>query len=169
MSDAANVLDFVTNQQNSSIGSGQLSLEPTTKSYTGTPPWIEFPEGGYAFDYQGQTNMPGVGSTSTVVTFTVPDGYDGVIKRFSINYTGGANVTNPSDLIYRITADARPIKGYSNIITDLGTTQIPRFTDGIRIYSNQVIAITVTHANNVTLGQPVYGTIAGWYYPRQGE
>lgn len=169
MNDSGNALDFVTSNQYAVIGSGQLSLEDTTTDPNKTPPWVQFPEGGYAFDYQGQVAMPGIGLTATVMTFTVGDGYDGVIKRLSINFTGGGFAPGSGDLIYRITLDGRPAKGYSNILADLGSPLIPRPTDGIRIFSNQVVAITVTHVANVMLSQPVYATLAGYYYPRGGE
>ncbi len=172
MSDSGNALDFLTSQQVISLSGGQLAIGTDSNLNSGgistVPPWIQPPVGFSSFDQQGVVAMPAApNGVATILTFTVPSGYDGVIKRLSHNATGGGFVQGSGDLSWMITLDGRPVKNYSNMLTELGTTQIPRFTDGIQIYSNQVVSYIITHIANVALAGSSIATLAGYYYPRQ--
>lgn len=171
MGDYGNALDFITSQQVQQLQGGGLDTgnnAADTASYLTLPPWIQAPPGFSAFDYPGAIVCPNVGVTAIIFAFTVPEGYDGVIKRLSHNYTGGGFVQGSGDFIWSITIDSRPAKNYNNMVTEYGTTQIARETDGIQIYSGQTIAYQVNHVSNPAFGVGTYliATLAGYYYPR---
>lgn len=133
------------------------------------PPWIQQPEGHVPFDEQGVALVPAVGVGVVVMTFAVPQGYDGVIEYHSVNYAAGGFVNGSGDLIWTYLADGRAIKNYDAIVSEQGTLQIPRMASKIRIYSGQVIIVQVFHAANAALGGNTIATMIGYYYPRKGQ
>lgn len=131
--------------------------------------YIETLEGNEPFDYQGLVAVPGIGGNAVVLTFTVPQGYDGLITAVSHFYTGGGFVAGSGDLIWRYSIDGRPIKNYNNILFEFGDASNLRPINNLRIYSGQVITLTVLHINNPALGADIIGTIMGKFYPRKGN
>lgn len=171
MGDFGTALDFLTSQQVQQLSGGGLDTgnnSADTVPYITQPPWIQPPPGFSSFDYPGAIATPAVGTTATIFSFIVPAGYDGVIKRLSHNFTGGGFIQGSGDFIWSITIDNRPAKNYNNMVTEYGTTQIARETDGIQIYSGQTIAYLVNHVANVAFGAGTFiiATLAGYYYPR---
>jgi len=133
-------------------------------------PWNEFPDGGQAFDYAGVIGTPAAAGAETVaLSFITPYGWDGVVKRLSHNYTGGGFVPGSGDLTWRIRVGGAFVKNYEAITVEFGTTTEPRPTDGIRVFSGQLVEYIVNHA--AASGLAVGGTniicfLAGWFYPR---
>jgi hypothetical protein len=129
-------------------------------------PWIDEPEGSVPFDEQGGITLPAIGpGFSTVLSFQVPLGYDGVIKYLSNNFLGGGFVDFSGDIVWQILADNRPIRNFSNIRANKGTTGIPRPVSPIRIYSGQVISYVVNHFANIGLAGQVVVSLTGYLYP----
>ena len=136
----------------------------------GLAPWVQPPTGHVTFDEQGVAAVPLIVAAPVVVlTFTVPQGYDGVIERISNNYIAGGFVSGSGDLIWRILTDNRPLKNFAVITAELGTLQVPRPVSQIRLYSGQVVQYVVDHIANAALGGNTICTLAGYYYPRRGE
>lgn len=135
----------------------------------GMPPWVIPPTGADPFDATGVATIGVVGDTVTILSLLVPYGYDGVIKRFYHNYIGSGFVDGSGNLIWRILADGRPIKNFGNIITQMGNAVTPRLTDGIRIYSGQLITYIVYHAADALLTDACSASLAGYFYPRTGS
>ena len=133
------------------------------------PPWERSPEGHVPFDHQGVVALPLVGAVANVLTFVVPQGFDGVVERFSLNFTAGGFIAGSGDIVWRIFQDNKGVKNYSNIQSELGTLQIARPIDNMRLFSGQTILITVTHVANAALNGDVIATMAGYYYPRKGQ
>ncbi len=48
-----------------------------------------YPKGHIAFDYQGAIITPAVAAIATILSFTVPLGYDGLINMMTNVYLGG--------------------------------------------------------------------------------
>jgi hypothetical protein len=134
-------------------------------SYVVKRPWIDPPDGYISYDEAGKVALPAVGSTSTIVTFTVPDGYDGVINGYSWNFVGGGFTEASGDLVVKITRDLAPIRNYDNVLVQKGTIGNPRMVSPIRVFSKQVIALIITHAANVALNGDVVGSFVGYFYP----
>lgn len=153
---------------------GMLSrLDPPTTPNTITAisrPWIDEPDGSIPFDEQNGIALPAVGAGETVVlAFIVPEGFNGVIKWLSNNFLGGGFVAFTGDIIWRILADNRPIRNFSNIQAEKGTTNIPREISPIRIYSGQTIQFMVNHVANAALAGQVVCSLVGYIYPASLE
>ena len=137
-------------------------------------PWVTPPPRFQAIDFQAIIDTPLVGSGDTdVLTFTVPRGFDGIIRRLSHNYTGGGFQQGSGGLVWRILANGRAIKNYDNILFEFGTLAVPRPTDGIRIYENQFIEYVVNVAGGggfvPSAATSIICTLAGWIWPKQGQ
>ncbi|MCI0402701.1 MAG: hypothetical protein L0212_04165 [Acidobacteria bacterium] len=131
-------------------------------------PWVEMPASGKSFNQQNQAQvlLPAIGTTVTVVTVTVPQGYHGVIKRIANQFVGGGWTEGTGDLVWRILVDAMPLQNYSNIIASLGAISDPtHLEEAIRIYENQVIQLVANNVAVVVAGQPLLGLLGGWFYP----
>lgn len=124
-----------------------------------------YPKGHLAFDYQGAILTPAVGSSASILTFTVPLGYDGFINQMSNVYLGGGFVPSAQDLVWRLTADGKAIRNFEAIYAQKGSLETPRPINGIRVYSGQVITLTVEHLANVMLTGDTAGTLGGYFYP----
>lgn len=155
---------FLVNGQLISQGTGSdtTSVNPVT---TIKKPWIDPPDGARSFDEQQSVVLGIVGVTTTVVSLRVPEGYDGVINAISWNYTGGGFVEGSGDLIAKILRSGAAVQNYDSIKVQKGSIQIPRSISPLRIYSNQVIELTVTHAANGILNGNIVGCLQGYFYP----
>ena len=144
-------------------------LGPSEIVGNGVAPWIQPPEGHLPFLESGVAATPAVGAAGIILRLNVPQGYDGVINGLSNNHIPGGFVDGSGQLIWRILADGRAIRNFNNIIVELGTLQIPRSVDGIRIFSGQAIDYTLDHIANAALGGNTVCTLKGYYYPRTVE
>lgn len=146
-----------------------VSTKQAIDSSSGNAPYIVPPPGFFGFDQPGIIPTPAANGVETdVINIQVPLGYDGVIKKLSNQYTGGGFVEGNGDLTWRVYRNSLAVRNYDNIQVQLGTMQNPRDIAGIRVFSGQVIRVTVTHA--VGSGLAVAGTniicfISGWFYP----
>lgn len=129
------------------------------------PPWYIPPPNFQAFDIQGVLATPAIGATGTVLQLTVPQGFNGVVRRLSINVNGPGFVQGSGSLIFGVTADGVPCKNYASILTELGSIQQPRPTDGILANSGQVYRVTVQNVSYAALGTNVVASLGGWFYP----
>lgn len=130
-------------------------------------PWFYPPPSFQAFDYQGSIAHPNVGTgDQAILTFVVPPGHDGVIKRLSCNFSGPGFVQGSGTLVWRILANQAAIKGYDNILTELGDVKTPRSTDGILIYEAQTIELVVNNVNLAVGGAFDLGSLAGYFWPK---
>lgn len=133
-----------------------------------SPPWVVPPDGYKSFDYAMAIPTPAVvGVDTPIVSFNVPQGMDGVIKRISNGLAGIGFVDGGGDIVWRIFIDGSPVQGYDNITVRLGEINNPTLIEGIRIRSNQAVSLVV---NNVTGLIPVGGTqatgrLGGYFYP----
>lgn len=145
---------------------------PTAKAQVAgwVPEWVQPPPKFQPFDYQGviQTPADGVTTDQIVLSFVVPVGFSGVIKRLSGNYTGPGFVQGSGNLIWRIIVNGVPVKNYSNILIEFGSIVTPRTTDGIIISSGQVVQYVVNRPTTVVAspGTFVICTAAGYYWPQ---
>jgi hypothetical protein len=146
---------------------GQFTSNAARTSHSALLPWVTPPPGYQAFDTPGSIPLPVIGSgDSAVVQFTVPRGWDGVIKRLSANQTAPGFIQGSGQLIWRVTRNGQAIRGYDNITTELGSVATPRESDGILIYENDLVQLVV---NNASLGGGsafVTGSLAGYFWPK---
>ena len=142
------------------------------------PPWIYQPTNWENVDKINYVLLPAIGSTTTIVSYTVPQGRNGVFNKVACNFVGGGWTEGSGDVIWRILVDGTPPPGatdYDNILASLGSPAIPTGISGFRFFENQVV--TVVAFNNpagpsggvIVSGQRVGARLIGWNYPRDIE
>lgn len=135
------------------------------------PPWVEAPQNFLSYDEFGLVALPASPSVdATILSMLVPDGYDGVIKTISLNFTGGGFVQGSGDIVWRILIDGQAVRNFSNITTEKGSPEQPRpLSGGIRVFSGQLVTAVVNHASNVGLSGDATAGFGGWFYPAKGQ
>jgi hypothetical protein len=155
---------LLVNQQAIATGTGDNTVSPLPTS-TVKKPWLDAPDGSVPFDPEEAIVLGVVGTTTVVVTMTVPQGYDGVINGFNWNFTGGGFVQGSGDLQAQILRNGVPVRNYDNILTERGSYEIARPIAPMRIWSNDVIELVVNHIANGLLSGNLLGGFVGWFYP----
>lgn len=132
-------------------------------------PWIEPPPGFQAFDTHQQIATPAVGVDTEVLRLTVADGYDGVIRRLSNNYTGPNFVQGSGQILWRLLIDQMVVKNYGRITIEMGSPQWPRETDGILLRSGQVVRYVVNVSDPVLAGSAsgIICSLGGYFWPKE--
>jgi len=122
--------------------------------------------------------LPAIGSTVIIISFTVPIGRNGIIRKVANNFVGGGWTEGTGDIVWRILVDGTPPPGatsYDTINASLGSPANPVDIPGFRVYENQVV--TLQAFNNpggpnggvIVAGQRVGGRLIGYLYPREFE
>lgn len=134
-------------------------------------PWIEAPPGYVPFDPRATIPLPVAPSAeTTVLTFVVPLGYDGVIKKYSNNITGAGFTNGSGDIVWRLRANGRAVRNFDAILFESGTVDFPReLVAPIRVYSGQTLIFTVEHVANAALAGNVICSFMGYIYPSLGS
>lgn len=123
-------------------------------------------------DQLNYVDLPAITAVATIISFTVPIGRNGIIKKVANNYVGGGWVEGSGDVIWRILVDDGPIPGatsYNSIAGSLGSPANPVEISGFRIFENQTIKLVALNNNVVVAGQKVGGRLLGYLYPRDIE
>jgi hypothetical protein len=143
----------------------------------GVPPWQEMPGTGQRFQRRASIVRPALPNVeTTVLTWRVPPGWDGVIITVTNVFVPiappvGELVDGSGDLTWRLQDNFRYFRDLGNITISLGSLQYPYELDGAgyRIYSNDTIVYTVTMsaagAANLDPQGRVICAITGWLYP----
>lgn len=161
-------LRFVVEVQTRELyGRGWGPTEATEED--GLTPWVTPPAGFDSFDNNGVVALPAVGASAFIIQFRVPAGYDGVIKRISHNTAFGGFVNGSGDISWRILVGGVAARNYNNMLSEMGSQQIPRDVAGIRVFSGQLVQYQVNHVGNAALNGNVVATVGGWFYPRRGQ
>lgn len=133
-------------------------------------PWIEPPPGFQAFDAHRHIVTPAVGTDTEVLTVTVPEGYDGIIRRLSNNYTGPNFVAGSGQIIWRLLIDRMVVRNYGQILIEMGSPQWPRDTDGILLRSGQVVRYMVNVSDPALVGATgIICSLAGYFWPKEAS
>jgi hypothetical protein len=138
--------------------------------------FLEMPADGVPFNEAAYVNLTAVGATAVILSFQVPQGYNGVIKWIGNNFVGAGWTEGTGALVYQILADGQPIRNMENIIGSLGSPASPSETAPIRIFEQQTIELVCLNVDVSPAGpsgQLLGGRLSGWYYPvdydTQGE
>ena len=142
------------------------------------PPWIYQPVNWENLDKINYVTLPAIGSSSNIISFTVPPGRNGIINKVACNFVGGGWVEGSGDVVWRILIDGTPPPGatdYDNILASLGGPSQPTGIAGFRIFENQVVTFVVVNSASganggvVLAGQRAGARLTGWTYPRDIE
>lgn len=128
------------------------------------------PPGGESFEFAAGVTIPAIGATANVVSFTVPNGRNGMIKRIANVFIGGGFTDFSGFIIWQLVQDQLQtgppiVPNYDNIVASLGSVNNPSNIDGIRVKENQLVALTVKNVSVVTSGQLIGGRLGGYFYP----
>jgi hypothetical protein len=159
--------DYLATRQGIATGKNDVDINRTMVR----KPWLDAPDGSISFDPETAVALPAIGGgTVEVVRHVVPEGYDGVINAYSWNYTGANFVDGSGDIVVMMLRNGTPIRNYNNITVQKGCIQIPRPIAPLRIYSNQVISLVVTHIADSfgVLAGNIIGSLVGYDYPSRG-
>jgi len=157
---------------NTPEGAGNGVPIPTTSIVTALPSWIFPSVNSIAFDNAGDITIPAIGVESTIFSFTVPRGHNGVIKTIGNVFIGGGFNDGSGNIVWRVLQNNQAMRGKENIINSLGTVQAPSQVGGggfLRILENDVIAMTVLNVAIVASGQIIAGRLSGWFYPKDED
>jgi hypothetical protein len=136
------------------------------------PPWVVQPSQGRRFQEINTVLLPADNTTTVVLSFRVPLGYDGVIKDLVCRCLGLGFVEGSGDLHWRLQLSRRYANDYGDIQTSIGdlTSPVALQGGGIRIQSNQLIQFLVFVApgagGHIAPGSRILCALSGWYYPR---
>jgi hypothetical protein len=149
------------------------------KQYTQRP-WVSMPAEGRRFKPISTLAIPAApftGLDTTVLSVTVPIGYDGVITDFVCNIDPGTSggtgfVEGSGDLVWRLKANSRHLRDLGNIQTSLGSLTAPNPVPrgGIRVWSQDILTFSIAFAvgadARISPDARIVCSITGWYYPR---
>jgi hypothetical protein len=132
-------------------------------------PYNTPPEGNAPFNEVGSVDGPGTaGSTPILLSFIVPQGWDGVIRHIINEYTGNNFINNSDQLVWALRVNGLYIKGYQNIQSQFtGSTNGATITPGILVKSGQLIEIicSVDPVFVPSGGSQIIAGVDGFYYP----
>jgi hypothetical protein len=152
---------------------GPVGESPSTDVRVSHLPSWDFPSvNSVAFDNANTINLPAVGTEAVVVEFTVPRGFNGVIKAMGNNFIGSGFIDGSGDVVWRLLQNTQAVRNKENILNSLGTPQAPSLIGGggfIRIIENDLIQLVVDNVAVVPAGQLIGGRLSGWLYPRDED
>jgi len=138
------------------------------------PLWIDPPDQWENLDLLNYVALPAVGAQATILTFQVPVGRNGVIKKVANNYVGAGWLEGSGTLVWQILIDGAPPAGansYASILASLGSPANPVEISGFRIYENQVLTVIIQNVapGIVPAGQLCGARLVGYLYPKEME
>lgn len=136
-------------------------------------PWLDMPAGGQPFRYPNAaaTTLPAQAAESTVVSFTVPLGRNGVIQRLANQFIGGGFTEGSGGITWRIEVNGVPVSGFHNLLGTNGTMSAPAdlTASPIRIHEGDFVALICRNVSVNQAQQPLLGMLGGYFYPLSQE
>lgn len=137
------------------------------------PPWDFMPSDGRRLNIPKSVTLPATNVDTTILTYVVPVGYDGIIAQAVFQFTGQGFQQGSGDLIFRVAINDYYAYTYGNMSVSFGSLQNPNPAvegGGIRIISGQVIQLIVRRPNAgldplTPSTAQVIGAVTGWIYP----
>lgn len=133
------------------------------------PIWLFPSADSEAFDFVKYIALPAVGAQGVIISFTVPPGFNGIIKRLGNVYVGGGFTEGGGQLQWQLLDNNVPIANYENIPASLGATASPSEVSSIRIKESELIQLVVNNISLVVGGTFSGGRLGGWFYPKDQE
>lgn len=139
----------------------------------GREPWKEMPAAAKRFQKTGSIANPGVeGVDFQVLSFQVPNAWDGVLITITNQWDGAGFVDGSGDLVWRVQFDNQWFKDLENILITLGRLENPYELEGAgyRLLTNQTIRYFVRLGAGALARLDPNGRVtcacSGWFYPR---
>lgn len=130
------------------------------------------PPSGKPFEFHGGVALPAIGAQATVLSFLVPRGNNGFIRRIGNIFVGNGFTDFSGAIVWQILLDQ--VKGtvapnFDNIVASLGSVQNPSQIDGIHIMELSTVALVVKNISLVVAGQLVGGRLGGSFHSIREE
>lgn len=160
-------------QQNLAKTLGKVSnLVPGKHSDRANPltaPWIAMGDGGFPLANPAVIPTPAITggppyTWTDILNYSIPNGFDGVIKRIAHNYNGAGFVQGSGTLIWRMLINSQAVRNYDNILVYYGDN-VTGYTDGIRLRSGDIFQYQVTNVGLAGAATQIFAFTGGWYYP----
>ena len=161
------LLELGSLHQNYVKGLNVLAASDPSKNLITKQPWLDEPSGSEPFDAQNNIALPAIGASATVLSYTVPIGFDGVVKALSNNLTVCGFTEGDGSIIWRLFINGRAVRNFSNILVEKGTIQIPRPISPLRLFSGDQISWIVYNISSALVGGTVC-SLSGYIYPSTG-
>jgi len=138
------------------------------------PPYDIMPANGRQFQPIGAITLPTTLDTDiSVLSMKVPVGWDGILTKVLLQFTGSFTQGTGDDLIFRVKIGRRFERNLGNMFTTYGSLDggplvIPGV--GIRLVSGQTVAAYVnvpTGTGAAPATAQVIAGFSGWFYPRK--
>jgi hypothetical protein len=136
------------------------------------PIWVDPPDQWENVDLLNYIALPAQAAQSNVISFKVPNGRNGVIRKVGNNFVGGGWVEGSGAVVWQILVDGAPPPGavnYDSILGSLGSPANPVEIAGFRIFEGQTLTLVVKNILIVVAGQLSGGRFVGYLYPREME
>jgi hypothetical protein len=135
--------------------------------------WLNPPPDAICFHKPGVVAIPPTGDSATVVQLVIPPGKNAVVWQIANNFIGGGFLDGSGEISWQIFRDPlfrRAIFGFDNILSLLGTTQVPvKLSAPIRLFEKEVITLRVTNNTILAPTQLSTGLLGGWMYDKRHE
>ena len=152
------------------IDDGFAAPAQTAAAVISLPPWAFPPVNSIAFDAAGDIILPAIAAPDTTIfSFVVPPGHNGVIKEIANVFIGGGFTDGSGSIVWRILQNGQAIRGKEAMLNSLGSVAQPSRVGGggfIRIIENDLIAMVVSNVAIAPAGQIIAGRLSGWFYPK---
>jgi hypothetical protein len=122
---------------------------------------------GKPFEFHGGVTIPAIGASATVVSFVVPKGNNGFIRRIANVFVGSGFTDFSGAIVWQILLDQVKgivAPGFDNIIASLGSVSNPSPIDGIHIFELNTVALVVKNVSVVVSGQLIGGRLGGSFH-----
>lgn len=133
------------------------------------PPWLAMPVNAAPFQKTSSISLPAAnGNDYAVLSFRVPQGYDGVITAMTHSYTGSGFTDGSGDLRWRLRIGMRWARDMGDILMQLGSLQSPFSLSraGLLLSDGQQVSYIVSHSVGSSLsGGNIICALFGWFYP----
>lgn len=128
------------------------------------------PASGKPFEFAAYVALPAIGAQATVVSFPVPKGQNGFIRRLANVFVGGGFQEGQGQVIWQLLLDLATgggivAPGFDNIVASLGAVSSPPLIDGIHITEGHTVALIVKNISIVVAGQFIGGRLGGAFHP----
>ncbi len=136
------------------------------------PHWNWMPRSGQSYTEPGWIALPAATNDSTVdgstiVTFTVPPGMNGVVDRIAMQFIGAGFTDGSGSLIWRILQNGQAVPNYGAILGSLGSVSNPQQIAPIILVEGDVVELTIDNVNLPGGAGEVTGLLGGWFYPKE--
>jgi hypothetical protein len=128
------------------------------------------PPEGEPFEFASYVALPAIGANARVVSFLVPPGRNGMIKRLANVFVGGGFQEGQGGVVWKIFLDftqAIVAPNFENIVASLGSVSAPSVVDGIRVREGQLVVLQVNNISIGVAGQLIGGRLGGYFYPKE--